>query len=80
MRAFVLGSFSEAVGACSIPVVIADGLTLPCAELVDWDPLVVRVAEAELDAARDVDELLARLPRDPARVLAMRASTARRGG
>ncbi|CAD7942847.1 unnamed protein product [Amoebophrya sp. A120] len=39
--------FSELVGACVIPVVIADGLTLPFSELVDWagERLVIRIPE-----------------------------------
>ena len=54
--------FSEAVLACSIPVVIADGLTLPFEQLVSWDSVVVRVPEAALDAMASVRDLIALLP------------------
>jgi len=37
--------FSEVVGACSIPVVIADGLTLPYEELIDWRDAAVFLHE-----------------------------------
>lgn len=37
--------FSEVVGACSIPVVIADGLTLPFEELIDWRDAAVFLQE-----------------------------------
>merc|ERR1719356_114370 len=38
--------FSEVVGACSIPVVIADGLTLPFSEIIDWSDVVITLPEA----------------------------------
>jgi len=37
--------FSEVVGACAIPVVIADGLTLPFEELIDWRGAAVFLQE-----------------------------------
>jgi len=37
--------FSEVVGACAIPVVIADGLTLPFEELIDWREAAVFLQE-----------------------------------
>jgi hypothetical protein len=37
--------FSEVVGACAIPVVIADGLTLPFEELIDWTTAAVILRE-----------------------------------
>merc|ERR1711972_916528 len=41
--------FSEAIGACAIPVFLADGrdfgLTLPFEELVDWRKVTINLAE-----------------------------------
>jgi len=51
--------FSEAVGACAIPVVLADGLSLPLEPLVDWSGAAVVVPEA---AADDAATLLRWLP------------------
>jgi len=38
--------FSEVIGACAIPVIIADGLTLPFEELIDWKTAAVVLEEA----------------------------------
>ena len=51
---------------------IADGLTLPFEQLVDWSQASVWVSEAELARARTPDDLLAKLPRDPATVRRLR--------
>ena len=64
--------FSEAVGACAVPVVVADGLTLPFEPLIDWSGASVRVPEREWHAMRSLNELRRYLPADPAEVLAMR--------
>jgi len=53
---------SETVRFCSIPVLMADGLTLPFEELIDWSDLVVVLPEA---LAKNPEELLASLPTDP---------------
>jgi len=37
--------FSEVIGACAIPVIIADGLTLPFQELIDWKTAAVVLEE-----------------------------------
>merc|ERR1740138_1668034 len=37
--------FSEVVGACAIPVVIADGITWPFNELINWTEASVWVSE-----------------------------------
>jgi len=37
--------FSEVIGACAIPVIIADGLTLPFEELIDWKTAAVFLEE-----------------------------------
>lgn len=51
--------FSEVVDACAIPVVMADGLTLPFAEVLDWAGAIVVIHE---DVATDAQALLALLP------------------
>ena len=43
--------FSEVIGACAIPVLIADGLTLPYSQLIDWGHASVRLSEAAVDKA-----------------------------
>ena len=64
--------FSEAVGACAVPVVVADGLTLPFEPLVDWSRASVRISEHSWQSMRSLDDLLRMLPSDPAVVLEMR--------
>jgi hypothetical protein len=58
--------FSEVVGACAIPVVLADGLTLPFEELIDWRDAAVLLQEETLSL--DPNSLLNQLPRDPAQI------------
>jgi len=58
--------FSELVGACAIPVVLADGLTLPFEELIDWKDAAVLLQEDTLSL--DPSSLLKQLPRDPAQI------------
>lgn len=36
---------SEAIGACAIPVIMSDGLTLPFEELIDWNKIAIRLPE-----------------------------------
>lgn len=62
------GRFSEVMGACSIPVVMADGLTMPYEEIIDWSKASVRLEEA---LARKPSALLAELPQEPAVIEAM---------
>mmetsp|Transcript_48908 Transcript_48908/g.140548 ORF Transcript_48908/g.140548 Transcript_48908/m.140548 type:complete len:410 (+) Transcript_48908:50-1279(+) len=59
--------FSEALGACSVPVIIADGLTLPFEELIDWTKASLRVPESMASNASAILELLEqRAPEAPA--------------
>ena len=67
---------SEALNACSIPVIIADGLTLPYAQLIDWDTACVRISESVLDGMASYRDLLALLP-SGGRLRAMQRSVAR---
>lgn len=57
--------FLETVGAGAIPVIVADGLTLPFENLVDWEQIVVRVPEADVLKMESFKDLLAVLPQDP---------------
>lgn len=54
--------FLEAVGAGAIPVIVADGLTLPFENLIDWEHIVVRVPERALLHMRDWRDFLPYLP------------------
>eukprot|EP00927_Polykrikos_kofoidii_P050478 TRINITY_DN44395_c0_g1_i1.p1 TRINITY_DN44395_c0_g1~~TRINITY_DN44395_c0_g1_i1.p1 ORF type:complete len:438 (+),score=67.51 TRINITY_DN44395_c0_g1_i1:189-1502(+) len=67
--------FSETVGACDIPVVMADGLTLPYEELIDWSKAAVRLPESL--AKENFDKILASLSRDPKVIRAMREEVCR---
>merc|ERR1719162_509305 len=53
--------FSEAVGAGAIPVIIADGLTLPYENIIDWSTAAIRLDNSY---AQDADKLVNALPSD----------------
>jgi len=61
--------FSDAVGACAIPVVLADKIILPFEPLVNWTSAALVLPEA---LAQDREALLAALPRSPAVIKQMR--------
>lgn len=65
--------FLEAVGAGAIPVIVADGLTLPFENIIDWDSLVVRIPESTVVLADSFNDILSLLPDDDryARLLEM---------
>eukprot|EP00929_Paragymnodinium_shiwhaense_P058282 TRINITY_DN29175_c0_g1_i2.p1 TRINITY_DN29175_c0_g1~~TRINITY_DN29175_c0_g1_i2.p1 ORF type:complete len:286 (-),score=54.31 TRINITY_DN29175_c0_g1_i2:27-884(-) len=69
--------FSEAVGACSIPVVIADGLTLPYEELIDWSKASIRLPEKAAEQADAAAAILSKLPNEPKKVAEMRQEVCR---
>lgn len=60
---------SEAIGACAVPVVIADGLTLPYEQLIDWQYASVRIPEAYAESA---SMLVDALPKDAVKIRRMR--------
>lgn len=60
---------SEAVGACSVPVLLADGVQLPYEPVIDWAGAAIILPEK---LALQPDALLARLPSDPRTITAMR--------
>ena len=47
--------FSEVIGARSIPVVIADGITLPFEQLIDWSHAAVSIEESVVENAKSPD-------------------------
>jgi len=61
--------FTEAILAGSIPVVIADGLTLPYEELIDWSEASISIPE---EKATDADGIMQMLPTDADKILSMR--------
>jgi hypothetical protein len=50
--------FSEVIGACAIPVIMADGLTLPFAELIDWPEASVVIPESFASSPERVLQVL----------------------
>lgn len=64
--------FIEAVGACTIPVIIADGLTLPYEQVIDWTDVVIRISESDFLNMKSLDELIAQLPNDPIEIIKKR--------
>jgi hypothetical protein len=61
--------FSEAIGAGAIPVIIADGLTLPYENIIDWSKASIRLPNV---AAQDADQIMQALPTDKATIMKMR--------
>ena len=43
--------FIDAIGACAIPVIMADGLTLPFDQIIPWDELVIWIPSRFSDDA-----------------------------
>lgn len=60
---------SEVMGACVIPVFMANGLTLPYEEVINWPRVSVRVDES---LAGNPQMILAQLPQDPGVIQSMR--------
>jgi len=64
--------FTEVVNAGAIPVVIADGLTLPYAQLIDWSKAAIILPESLVKNLSHPQGLIDLLPKDPQTVQAMR--------
>eukprot|EP00929_Paragymnodinium_shiwhaense_P063069 TRINITY_DN31533_c0_g1_i1.p1 TRINITY_DN31533_c0_g1~~TRINITY_DN31533_c0_g1_i1.p1 ORF type:complete len:398 (+),score=68.89 TRINITY_DN31533_c0_g1_i1:54-1247(+) len=62
--------FTEAVQACSVPVVMSDGWTMPYEQLIDWSTASLRLPEKL--AKEGAKAILASLPTDPAKLRRMR--------
>jgi exostosin family protein len=60
--------FWEALAMGCVPLLISDGLVLPLEETIDWDGIVLRVAEEDVDALPEIVGAL-----DPARLERMAA-------
>ena len=52
--------FLELLSVGTIPFIIADGLTLPYAQIIPWETLIPRLSESEADT-RDPEKILAPL-------------------
>lgn len=61
--------FSETIGAGAIPVILADGLTLPYEHIIDWSKAAIRLPNR---FAQSADEIMKRLPSDQATIMKMR--------
>merc|ERR1719478_218292 len=67
--------FTETVNACAIPVVIADGISLPFEQLIDWHDASVQLKEEVVKQSADLAQpslILDQLPSDPATIREMR--------
>lgn len=64
--------FTEVVNAYAIPVVIADGLTLPYTQLIDWSKAAIIVPESSLQYLSNPEGLIQLLPKDAKTIQAMR--------
>mmetsp|Transcript_182485 Transcript_182485/g.578321 ORF Transcript_182485/g.578321 Transcript_182485/m.578321 type:complete len:219 (-) Transcript_182485:3-659(-) len=64
--------FTEVVNACVIPVVIADGLTLPYAQLIDWKKAAIILPESSIKHLSDPQTFIDLLPKDAKTIQAMR--------
>jgi hypothetical protein len=67
--------FSEVIGACSIPVIMADGLTMPFEELIDWSKASITLPESL--AKEGAQAIIDRLPKDPEKIEEMRTEVCR---
>ena len=54
--------FTEVLAAGAIPVIIADGTTLPYSQLIDWSKALIRITEEEVRRMSSPEELLGHLP------------------
>lgn len=61
--------FNDVVGACSIPVIMADNLTLPYEQLIDWSQAAIRIDEKFAGSEQGI---LDRLPADGRSIQRMR--------
>jgi len=61
--------FSETIGAGAIPVILADGLTLPYEHTIDWSKAAIRLPNSMAENAEDI---MKHLPKDKETILKMR--------
>ena len=65
----------EVMGSGAIPVIIADGLTLPFEQLINYSSACIWVKEQVVYKAKDLSVLLAALPTDPILINTMRKNS-----
>ena len=56
--------FTEIIGAGAIPVIVADGLTLPFEQLIDYSQICIKIPKKYANEATNVSEILEKLPSD----------------
>merc|ERR1719231_1403328 len=61
--------FSETIGAGAIPVILADGLTLPYEHIIDWSKAAIRLPN---NFANNADDIMKKLPTDEKTIMKMR--------
>jgi len=61
--------FSETIGAGAIPVLLADGLTLPYENVIDWSKAAIRLPN---EFALNANDIMKKLPSDPKTIKQMR--------
>lgn len=61
--------FSEAIGAGAIPVVLAQGLTLPYENIIDWSKAAIYLPNSY---AKDANKIMAAIPTDEETIMKMR--------
>lgn len=55
----------EAIGSCSIPFIVSDGLSLPFEQIIDWTKLSIRVSELTFESqVKDIRDITQLLPDD----------------
>lgn len=61
--------FSETLGAGAIPVILADGLTMPYEDIIDWSKAAIRLPN---NFANNADDIMKKLPTDEKTIMKMR--------
>lgn len=56
--------FMEVMGSGAIPVLIADGLTLPFEEIINYDNSIIRISEKQLYSCKSVNDFIKLLPNE----------------
>lgn len=59
---------NDVVASCSSPVIVADGLELPFAQLIRWNESSIVVPESETASSSSADDFMKHLPTDVTRI------------
>lgn len=62
----------ELVNYNTIPVIIADGITLPYEQIINWDLAIIRIKEDKFKKCNNLDEFLKLLPKNKNRIIKMK--------